>query len=70
MPRFDPPCRLALGTCPPGPIRLESVAHPLESDNVSDDVTIRAARREQSRPVAIEAFEMIDTPSVKDGIVF
>jgi hypothetical protein len=33
-------------------------------------VTIRAARWEQSRPVAIEVFEMIDAPSAKDGIVF
>jgi hypothetical protein len=33
-------------------------------------VPIRASRREQSRPLAIEAFKMIEAPSVKDGIVF
>jgi hypothetical protein len=64
------PCRPALETSAPGSVLLESVAHPREGDNVSDDVKIRAVRREQSRPDAIEAFEMIDAPSAKDGIVF
>jgi hypothetical protein len=68
MPRFDPTCRPALETSSPGPVLLESVAHPRESDNVSGEVTIRAARREQSRTAAIEAFKMIHASSAKDDV--